>query len=192
MAMYECYDSYAAFERYLDLAGPDLIDSVRLLLTEYCRHALHRAWWYYPDALPPEAVAEKPRNGVIDRELSLPVEDLYPDGQQAGQVGQEVYGAASAMVFATRSYHRIEGAPFAVFCDHFLRAFTRVDNRTISFALDGEADAVAQFAIVKTGRAKMPEVVLRYRSRQRLEPARSAAGELCWEVPGDSALVLAW
>lgn len=192
MAMYECYDSYAAFERYLDLAGPDLIDSVRLLLTEYCRHALHRAWWYYPDALPPEALAEKPRNGVIDRALSLPVEDLYPDGQQAGQVGQEVYGAASAMVFATRSYHRIEGAPFAVFCDHFLRAFTRVDNRTITFALDGEADAIAELAIVKTGRARLPEVVLRNRSRERLEPARSAAGELCWEVPGDSALVLSW
>ncbi|GAA3267385.1 hypothetical protein GCM10020258_37570 [Sphingomonas yabuuchiae] len=54
MAMYECFDSYVAFERYLDDGGPDLDPEARMLIGEYCRHALSRAWYYYPDALPPK------------------------------------------------------------------------------------------------------------------------------------------
>lgn len=192
MAMYECYDSFAAFEHYLDLGGPDLIPSVRFLLTDYCRHALHRAWWYYPDTLPPEAIATKPRNGEVDRELSLPMEDLYPDGQQAGQVGQETYAAGAAMVFATRSYHRISGAPFVLFCDHFLRALTRIDNGTLSAVLDGVADTTAEFAVVRSGRGKLPAVVLRDRRGKIIRPARSDDDEICWSLSAGAALTLSW
>lgn len=45
MAAYECFDSYAAFERYLDYGGPHVISSVKLLVNEFCRHALDRAWY---------------------------------------------------------------------------------------------------------------------------------------------------
>jgi hypothetical protein len=75
--------------------------------------------------------------------LSFPVGDLYPEGQPAGQVGQEIYGAGAAMVFATRAFHKIEGAPFMIFCDHFLRAFTRFDSMTASFRVEGEASTKA-------------------------------------------------
>src|SRR3546814_16338067 len=46
---------------------------------------------------PAKAIAEKQRenNGHIDRKLSFPPEDLYPDGQPAGPVGQETYGAGA-------------------------------------------------------------------------------------------------
>lgn len=50
-----------------------------------------------PDALPDDALAKDDiRNGHIDRKLSFPLEDLYGDGQPAGQVGQEIYGCGSA------------------------------------------------------------------------------------------------
>jgi hypothetical protein len=98
MAMFECSDSFAAFEEYLRDGGPDLSPAVRTLLSEYCRYALHRTWFYYPDALPPGAISPKQRepNGSVEPSLSFPLEDLYIDGQQAGQVGQEVYGAGAA------------------------------------------------------------------------------------------------
>ncbi|PPJ40641.1 hypothetical protein, partial [Pseudoxanthomonas sp. KAs_5_3] len=93
----------------------------------------------YPDMLPEEAISDKQRetNGHIDRKLSFPVEDLYPDGQQAGQVGQEVYGAGAAFIFATRAFHHVEGAPFRLYCNHFIRASERSGDRALSITLDG-------------------------------------------------------
>ena len=48
MAIYECFESFAAFEQYLKESGPELSPQVRLLMTEYCKYALDRAWYYYP------------------------------------------------------------------------------------------------------------------------------------------------
>lgn len=86
MANSECFDSFTAFERYLDDSGPHLEPAARMLIAEYCKYALDRAWYYYPDALPPEVLSPEQRetNGHIDRNLSFPLEDLYADGQPAG------------------------------------------------------------------------------------------------------------
>ncbi|RYY14651.1 MAG: hypothetical protein EON55_07990, partial [Alphaproteobacteria bacterium] len=92
MAMYECFDTFVAFERFCNDSGPDLEPAARMLVSEYCKYALSRAWYYYPDALPADVIADEQResNGHVDGKLSFPLEDLYPDGQCAGQVGQEV------------------------------------------------------------------------------------------------------
>ncbi|WP_298174834.1 hypothetical protein [Novosphingobium sp.] len=50
MALYECFDSFAAFEQLLMDGGPDFDAGARMLVSEYCRYALDRAWYYYPDA----------------------------------------------------------------------------------------------------------------------------------------------
>src|SRR5690606_14296842 len=52
MAMYECFESFCGLEEYLRQAGPELDPKVRMLVSEYCKYALHRAWFYHPDALP--------------------------------------------------------------------------------------------------------------------------------------------
>jgi hypothetical protein len=192
MAAYECFDSFAAFERYLDFGGPDLIPSVKLLVGEYCRHALGRAWFYYPDALPEEAVATENRNGYIERGLNFPVEDLYPDGQQAGQVGQEIYGSGAAMVFATRAFQRIEGAPFLLFCDSFVRAIHRIDEHTISLRLDGHEIIEARLAL-------LPDSEVRNGLKAKLSTAQgedhvleARDGRLEARLPANVALLLHW
>lgn len=197
MAIYECFDSFAAFEQYLDLAGPDLIPSVKLLVSEYCRYALSRAWFYYPDALPEDAVAQDNiRNWHIDRSLSFPVEDLYPDGQPAGQVGQEIYGAGAAMVFATRAFHRIEGAPFLLHCDHFVRAMTHINAGAASFALDGPAGMTARIALVPGKRqADLHGVVLRDANGKTVTPSAGPGlpeGAHGFAVPTQGVYTLAW
>lgn len=192
MALYECFDAFAAFERFLDLGGPDLIPSAKMLVTEYCRYALHRAWFYYPDTLPPEALATQIRNGEIDRRLSLPVEDLYPDGQPAGQVGQEVYGGGAALIFATRAFHRVERAPFLLYCDHFLRAIVRLDDTTLSLKIDGEDGHVAEFALLKSGRKALPEAIVRTLDDTVLAPIESTAQAVVYRVPAYTGLVVSW
>src|SRR4029079_15099062 len=87
MAMYECFESHAGFEEYLAQAGPNLEPAARMLISEYCKYALSRSWFYYPDALPRGAIQHGDhQSGVINPKLNFPLEDLYPDGQPAGQV----------------------------------------------------------------------------------------------------------
>jgi hypothetical protein len=192
MALYECFDSFAAFERYLDFGGPDLIPSVQMLVSEYCRYALHRAWWYYPDALPADALATQQRNGEIDPALSFPVEDLYPDGQPAGQVGQEIYGGGAAMIFATRSYHRVGGAPFHLFCDHFLRSFAQLEDRMISFNLAGPEGFEAELALVAIGRQKLPTATVRTLAGKVIEPKSTKRSETVYAIPANGGILLSW
>jgi hypothetical protein len=194
MAMYECFDSFAAFERYLKDSGPDLDSAVRLLLSEYCRHALDRAWFYYPDALPEEAISPEQRegNGHVDRKLSFPVEDLYVDGQPAGQVGQEIYGAGAAFVFASRCFHNVRDAPFRMFCDHFLLASERPSERALSFQLGGGEGREASLSLIRTGRAKLPSFTVTTAGGDRIRPRHSTADRIEYRVPADNRITLAW
>lgn len=194
MAIYECFDSFVAFERYLDDSGPDLEPAARMLVAEYCKYALDRAWYYYPDALPPEAIAPEQRenNGHVDRALSFPLEDLYPDGQPAGQVGQEIYGAGAAPIFASRAFHRIEGAPFLLYCDHFVRAMERVGDRSLSITLDGGETCSAGISLVRRKRRKLTKSRLVTIGGDALRAAASTGDRIDYHVPASGRLILSW
>lgn len=99
MAAYECFEVYAGLREMLERGGDNLTAEIRLLASELVRYAIVGARYFFPDELDDDAIATEIRNGVIDRELSLPVEDLYADGQPAGAVGQEVYGAGAAFMY---------------------------------------------------------------------------------------------
>lgn len=99
MAAYECFEVYAGLREMLERGGDDLTPETRLLASELVRYAIVGAPFFFPDELPDDAIATEFRNGQVIRELSLPVEDLYADGQPAGAVGQEVYGAGAAFMY---------------------------------------------------------------------------------------------
>ncbi|EMD84210.1 hypothetical protein [Pacificimonas flava] len=194
MALYECFDSFAAFERLLKDSGPDLDPSARLLVTEYCRYTLDRAWFYYPDALPPEAISPEQRegNGHIDPTLSFPVEDLYVDGQPAGQVGQEIYGCGAAFVFASRAFHSVEDGPFRIFCDHFLLASHRPSDRALSFELGGCEGNEAMLALVSVGRKSMPSFTVMNGAGDAIRASSRSAERMEYRVPADSSITIMW
>jgi hypothetical protein len=194
MAIYECFDAFVAFERYLNDSGPDLEPAARMLISEYCRYALSRAWYYYPDALPAEALSDQQRetNGHIDPKLSFPLEDLYPDGQQAGQVGQEVYGAGAAFIFASRMFHSIEGAPFQVACDHFVRTIERTGDRAVTIALDGGETCTANLRLVRLKRRAMPKNKVVTAGGDVLRPKAKSDDRIDYHVPANGRLVLTW
>ena len=191
-AMFECADSFAALEAYLKDAGPDLDPAVRMLVSEYCRFALSRAWYFYPDTLPPEMLCDKPRNGHIDRKLSFPLEDLYADGQVAGQVGQEVYGAGAAFIFASRAFHRIDGAPFLLYCDHFITASERTSAGSLVFQLTGGDACEALLCLVRDGGRKLPAVTVRTADGDRLRARHEASDRIEFRVPANGQLILDW
>jgi hypothetical protein len=186
MAMYECYESMAAFDEYL-AAAPEGIDrAARLLVTEYRRYALDRAWSYYPDALPPEALATDIRNGHIDRELSFPVEDLYADGQAAGQVGQEIYGCGAAFVFTAHAFHRLPGAPFQLFCDYPLSKIDALGPREFVLKVDGAPNLTCALRIL--GDAAKPSLRMNGARLRR----RTSRPHVEWQVPGGAEVTLRW
>jgi len=194
MAIYECFDSFSAFERYLADSGPDLEPAARMLISEYCKYALSRAWYYYPDALSPDAIAQEQRenNGHVDRKLSFPLEDLYPDGQEAGQVGQEIYGAGAAFIFASTAYHQVEDAPFLLYANHFVRAIERTGEKALSIGLDGGENCRGDFSLIRLKRKRLPRVQLATSGGDPLRPAASSDDRVEFHVPANGRLTLTW
>jgi len=194
MAIYECFDSFAAFEHYLDDSGPDLEPAARMLIAEYCKYALDRAGYYYPDALPVEAISPEQResNGHIDRKLSFPVEDLYVDGQLAGQVGQEVYGAGAAFIFATRAFHHVEDAAFRLYCDHFVRARERTGDRALTLTFDGGETCSAGLSLVRLKRRTLPKVRVTTAGGDLLKPHAHCSDRIDYRIPANGRVVLTW
>ncbi|WP_404370162.1 hypothetical protein AB5I39_01390 [Sphingomonas sp. MMS24-J45] len=194
MAIYECFDSFAAFERYLDDSGPDLDPAARMLVAEYCKYALDRAWYYYPDVLPRAVLSPKqrPTNGHIDRKLSFPLEDLYADGQLAGQVGQEIYGAGAAFIFATRAFHAVDRAPFRLYCDHFVRAIEQTGDRAVTITLDGGETCSAGLSLVRLKRRKLTTPRLTTVGGDVVRPVTTTADRIDFRVPANGRIILSW
>lgn len=194
MALYECFDSFAAFDRLLKDAGPDFEVGARRLITEYCRHALDRAWFYYPDTLPQDAISPEQRkgNGHVDRNLSFPVEDLYVDGQPAGQVGQEIYGCGAAFVFASRAFHRVDGEDWLIFCDHFLSARDNPAAKTLTFGLAGCDGSKARMVIFRPKGEKLPSLTVIDGMGHSIRPVGRAPDRMEYLVPATGSLSLSW
>lgn len=90
IAPYEELETHAKFHDFLTIGGDDIRPSLRLLIAEFQRNCLVRAWSYYPDCLAPSIVAHKAKNGNVVRSLAVPLEDLRDGLATSGQVGQEI------------------------------------------------------------------------------------------------------
>ncbi|MFZ3485505.1 hypothetical protein [Sphingomonas sp. 3-13AW] len=194
MAMYECFECFAGFEEYLAQSGPDLDPAARMLISEYCRYALHRAEFYFPDMLPREILHKngEQQSGKLDPTLSFPLEDLYGDGQSPGQIGQEIYGAGSAFVFATRSFHTIEGAPFRLFCDNFVQSMERTGDRALSIQLNGGNTCTALVSLVRLPRRRLGKVAVSTDDGDALRARRASEDRIDFHVPANGRLILTW
>lgn len=193
MAMYECFESFAAFEEYLAQAGPNLEPAARMLIGEYCKYAIDRAWFYFPDTLPKEILHQgEHQSGTLDPALSFPLEDLYADGQAPGQIGQEIYGCGGAFVFATRSHHPVENAPFQLYCDYFIRAHERTGERALSLTLDGGETCVANFSLVRLKRRKLTRATIVTAGGDTIRPHAVSDDRIDFHVPASGRVILTW
>jgi hypothetical protein len=118
LAPYEELEAHAKFHEYLSIGADDVRPSLKVLLAEYQKYALDRCWYYYPDTLPVDVIAHEARNGSIERDLSVPLEDLQDGREKSGQVGQELYGAGLPFVMTSRHYMQLDGTGMIAYCDY--------------------------------------------------------------------------
>lgn len=186
IAAYEELEALAKFHELLAMAGDELPKSVTLLVSEFAKWLVSRGWSYYPGELPAEALAPKPRNGAVRRELAIPLEDLQDGSLQSGQVGQEIYGAGLALVCTTRHFVRIPGRPFLVFCEYPLQSVAR--NR---YRVAGDPRMTCTVRLIPTGAdARVPLDAVGVRGSKRAKPVRSVEGHVRFEVRGGDELTI--
>lgn len=191
MAPFECFESFSAFEEYLAIGGDAVRPSVRLLLSEYRRYGLERAWFFYPDALPEGVIAQDDiRNGRIDRRLSFPLEDLYRDNQPAGKVGQEIYGCGGAFTFASRAFFHCGSAPFRVFCDY--PAIVALEEGVAKITLNGPPGFNGRIRVLRKGKRDFPRLSLEGSRGAPIPAKRRGEAFREYEVAGDQAYTLNW
>lgn len=193
LAAYEELEIAAKFREYLRLANDLVAPSVRLLLAEYCRFVLDRAWYYFPSNLPPEILAEHPQSGTIRRELAVPLEDLHDGWSECGQVGQEVYGAGIAPGLTVRHYHYIEAARCWLFCDYpsfDLKTTVRAGAVTVRFFIAGDARGQCSVRIVPLDAGKNSPRCSARIDRRRLQSTRTPEGDVLFALWGNVSVTL--
>jgi hypothetical protein len=186
MAAYEAFEVFAAFDEALKVSDRDLPEPLKLLMCEYRRYALDVLWSFYPDFLPVESISQTIRNGHIDRALSLPLEDIYGDGSPAGQVGQEVYGAGSAFVLASRAYFPCGDAPFRLFADYPARV--EPGQGGVLIKLNGSKGLNARLRLIALDDEAGPLNA----SVDGLDPSGKGPGYIEFRPGADSEIVVRW
>lgn len=154
IACYEETESLGALLYYLTIIRNRLPESVIMLCSEYMRHLLYRGKYYFPYNLPENGISEKPKEGIINKKLTLPLEDINEGWKQSGQVGQEVYGAATSFVAVTCAYKNFKDIPFIIYCNYPVLTFTYNNEKgnssgEIKFEIEGSSLFRCEVRIIK-------------------------------------------
>lgn len=201
IALYEELEVLSAVHEYLQVARDAVSPPLRVLLPEYCRYVLDRAWYHYPSELPLDVLAHKPKVGKLHRYLSIPVEDLYEGWEKAGQVGQEVYGGSAPFVIATRHCHLVPGEEFYLHSAYPVadfaarRAAKRGGTGTATFRLLGDRRCVTQIRLVPANHLPLPKTQLQVRVGRgwaTKSPRIIELGYPEFEVSGDAEVRVTW
>jgi hypothetical protein len=194
-AVYEELEGFAAFHEYLGDYGRDMPEWLNILLAEFIRHMLYKASFYYPPNLPKEVMSEQPKTGELDPKLWIPVEDIYDGWEQAGQVGQEVYGAGLPFAIIPRQYWRIPGEKFMIYTDYPIRDFSSIEPGSAIFYVLGEPRLSCRMRIIPTGRAKLPAFEVKTEhagTTETLQGTETPEGHLEYELFGDRTVMASW
>ena len=189
-AAYEEQEVFCAMHDYLLHAeGVAILPSVKLLMTEYIRYMIDRAQFYYPAMLPLEMLEEEPKTGESDPKLWIALEDLQDGWLKSGTVGQEVYGAGNAFGILPRHYMYVTAEEFMVYADYPFTGYQAKKNKPVQFTVIGDECIDCRMVLVKTGRKKLPEVVVELKGvKTPLKGKVIRGGNLEFIIPGNSTV----
>jgi hypothetical protein len=196
-AVYEELEGFAALHDFLTHFDGDIPESLNILIAEFIRNMLYKASFYYPPNLPKEVMTEKPRTGEIDPKLWLPLEDIYDGWEQAGQVGQEVYGAGLPFGVVPRHYWRVPDENFLIYLDYPIHDFSTEENGKVSFHVLGDRRLACRLRImpVPNSRKLLPKFSIRTERDgeiETLEGKETSEGHIEYELFGDRSVTLEW
>ena len=98
----------------------------------------------------------------------------------------------AAFVLASRAFHDLEGAPFRLFCSHFVLAQERTGERAHRLQLTGGENCVALMAVIRKGRASLPDCTLTTAGGDIIRPRATKPGCIEFHAPAHGRVVLSW
>lgn len=189
-AAYEEFEVYTAICDYLKEAeGISILPGLNLLLPELVKYAVHRLPYYYPPMLPKEVLAGEVKSGEVNRDLWIPLEDLYDGWDQNGQVGQEVYGAGLAFGIVPRQYYRIKDTGITVFTDYPVVSFRKFKN-TLTIKLKGVKNSNCFLKIIAENGGDMWVTAVSGGKKTVVEPLRKNSRE--YRINGGETIRIEW
>lgn len=94
-------------------------------------------------------------------------------------------------MFASRSFHAIDDAPFRLFCDHFLMANERTTATSLRLQLNGGEHCDARLSIIPRNRGGLPRIKVII-GGDAIMPRRGDNGRLDFKVPATAQLFVTW
>jgi hypothetical protein len=194
-AVYEEIEAVAAFHDYLSYLDGSAPEWLKILIPEFIRVLMFKGGFYYPPILPEEMITQEPKTGEINKKLWIPLEDIHDGREQAGQVGQEIYGAGLPFGLVPRHYHRLEDDGFMIYLDYPTMNYRQEEDGRISFHVFGDPRLRCRMRILPTGRKSLPEVEAEANhdgNRIPLKRRTTDEGHFEYEVFGDHTVHLKW
>jgi hypothetical protein len=162
-------------------------------MAEYIRFLVERAVYYYPTMLPKEMLSDEVKTGEVDPNLWIALEDMHDGWEKSGEVGQEVYGAGNSFGILPRHYMKAEDQSFMIYTDYPTYGFLSKKHRPAKFKLAGDGRLTSRMMIVKTDKAKLPDITVRLNgSKEVLKGRKVEDGHLEFAIPGDSEVFIDW
>lgn len=190
-AAYEELEVYAALYHYLEAAkGIEILPSLRIMLPEFIKYAASRMAYYYPTLLPPEMIAEETKTGEVQKDLWIPLEDIYDGWEKSGQVGQEVYGAGIPFGIVARQYFRIEKLSALVFVD-YPATNLRFGENSVTFHLEGSSHLNARMKLVGISKAALSKIKVEQRDKSSYRQLYGTSPD-SFELSGRTRVRITW
>lgn len=194
-AVYEEIEAIAALHDYLSYMddGP-IPEWLNILIPEFIRVLMYKGSFYYPPNLPEEVISAEPGTGEIDKKLWIPLEDIHDGWEQAGQVGQEIYGAGLPFGIVPRHYYRLDKQGFMIYVDYPSEDFKSEDS-SASLKLLGDPRLSSRLRILPIGRRALPEFEVETQlngHREKLKGRETEEGHLEYEVFGNHQIIVSW
>jgi hypothetical protein len=194
-AVYEEIEAVAALHDYLSYLDGDSPEWMRILIPEFIRVLMFKGGFYYPALLPEEMISQEPGTGEIDRKLWIPLEDIHDGWEQAGQVGQEIYGAGLPFGLVPRHYHRVEEKDFIIYLDYPTVNYKSEEKGQLSFDVFGDPRLSCRMRIMPIGKKSLPDLEVEAELQNQkmiLKSVVTDEGHLEYEVPGGHKVHVKW
>lgn len=194
-AVYEELEGFAALHDYLEHFDGNTPESLNILISEFIRHLIYKASFYYPPNLPREVMAEHQKSGKLDPKLWIPLEDMYDGWEKAGQVGQEVYGAGLPFAILPRHYWKVPDQKFMIYVDYPSQGLSADEADKASIHVLGDPRLACRLRVIPTGRAALPDLKVtseREGSTVTLQGKQTPEGHLEYEIFGDDTVTVEW
>jgi hypothetical protein len=173
-AAYEEFEVFAALHHYMEVtADVEILPALKILIPEFIKYAIARMPFYYPPLLPKEMIADHIKNGEIEKDLWVPLEDIQDGWEKSGQVGQEVYGAGIPFGVMARQYFKLEELNATGFINYPSANF-RFGKKNVTFYVVGDARFDVYLKISGLSKAKLSKIKVEVKNKRTYQQIKES------------------